>query len=229
MNGHPFVIDIKLDGERMCCHIDKRNPDPEKQVRWFTRRSNEYTANYGPVMNKFILQAVGVEECVLDGEMCSYDNTYSRLVPFGHNRTIAQEEKEGKTEHNLFYIVFDTLLVRGKGADMVFKECSVRPGEAKSGLVGHLPLEKRRQLMHSIVTPLTRRVEFVKSRVVPEGRKKERSDALFTEFEKAIERGEEGLVVKDLTTPYVVGEKSRSKGAYYCTKNKKKKIDSKGI
>jgi ATP-dependent DNA ligase len=42
--GKPFVMDIKLDGERMVVHKDGDD------VRFFTRKANEYTKGYGPIL-----------------------------------------------------------------------------------------------------------------------------------------------------------------------------------
>jgi len=38
-------------------------------VKWFTRRANEYSHLYGPVMNDLVKSHVNVESCILDGEM----------------------------------------------------------------------------------------------------------------------------------------------------------------
>ena len=74
----------------MLCHIDKGHPDPDKRVRWYSRRSNEFSMIYGPVMNKFMLDSelaeeekgvvitpdpcpppteVSVDRCIIDGEV----------------------------------------------------------------------------------------------------------------------------------------------------------------
>jgi ATP-dependent DNA ligase len=57
-------MDIKLDGERMLCHKLANG-----EVKWFTRRANEYSHLYGPVLNDLIRANVTVEACILDGEM----------------------------------------------------------------------------------------------------------------------------------------------------------------
>ena len=62
-------MDIKLDGERMLCHKLANG-----SVKWFTRRANEYSHLYGPVMNDVIQSHVHVESCVLDGEMVRFEH-----------------------------------------------------------------------------------------------------------------------------------------------------------
>lgn len=51
MKADPFVMDIKLDGERMQCHIDSSDNSGggPQSVTLFTRRGNDYTENYLPV------------------------------------------------------------------------------------------------------------------------------------------------------------------------------------
>jgi ATP-dependent DNA ligase len=59
----------------------------------------------------------------------------------------------------------------------------------------------------NIITPVPRRFEMVKHREVKEGTKEARATAISEYFNAAAEKGEEGLVVKDLSSPYILGEK----------------------
>jgi ATP-dependent DNA ligase len=45
MDGQPFLMDIKLDGERLAVHIG----DNDTGAMMFTRRRNDYSENYAPL------------------------------------------------------------------------------------------------------------------------------------------------------------------------------------
>jgi ATP-dependent DNA ligase len=77
--------------------------------------------------------------------------------------------------------------------------------------VSSWPLASRRRLLKEIVSEVPRRLEFVKCEEVGEGTKEMRCAALAAFFNRAVETGQEGLVVKDLSSPYLIGEKSRAR------------------
>jgi hypothetical protein len=61
----------------------------------------------------------------------------------------------------------------------------------------------------AIVTEEEHRLELIKCREVWDREEETRTSELYTYFEqRVIDRREEGLVVKDLTTPYTVGDNS---------------------
>ena len=79
-------------------------------------------------------------------------------------------------------------------------------------------------LLKAMINEKDRRLELVKSHVVPaeaagtgsKSNKAKRKAQLHEHFNRAIERGEEGLVVKDMTSPYLLGETGRRKGVHKC-------------
>lgn len=116
---------------------------------------------------------------------------------------------------HLFYIVFDVLNVSGAGATEALQrvaQSSPTP-PVVNGDVTKWPLLHRRVLLQAILDPVPKRLEFVKHKVVEEvtltreERQKRIQDFFFTAFNE----GEEGLVVKDLSSEYCIGEKSRQK------------------
>eukprot|EP00904_Undaria_pinnatifida_P001070 jgi/Undpi1/10964/HiC_scaffold_30.g13265.m1 len=219
MRGRPFCMDIKIDGERMLCH---REGD---KVMWFTRNAKDYTDKYGPVLTPLILAGVSAHKCILDGEVVTWDDATGSMVPFGSNRTYAREETEGGGTGTrwLFYVVFDILYAGGKGAEdegafdeivrnaMRDTQASHAAGtELKAGNVTALPLGARLKVLQAVVTEKKHRLEIVQRKYVDSGNDAERKKQLLEFFEeRAIHRNEEGLVVKDLTSHYMIGVGSR--------------------
>lgn len=170
-------------------------------------------------MNQFILENVSVERCIIDGEMVSYDSSQGvgagGLIPFGSNRTVAADEmttrERGDTpSKNLFFIVFDVIHTSGSGASRALRNAAPKLS-AMDGDITAWPLASRRRLLYGIVQEIPHRLEFVKCEEVNEGSKELRCATLGAFFNRAVETGQEGLVVKDLSSPYLIGEKSRTK------------------
>lgn len=74
MHNTDFIIETKIDGERMQMH--KRG----EEFRFFSRNSNDYSENFGVskyrgTFTPFIchLFKENVDTCILDGEMVGYD------------------------------------------------------------------------------------------------------------------------------------------------------------
>ncbi|CAM9320873.1 unnamed protein product [Ectocarpus sp. 12 AP-2014] len=221
LQGRPFCMDVKLDGERMLCHREGN------KVKWFTRNAKDYTDKYGAALTPHIVGGVSAHKCVLDGEVVTWDDNTGSMVPFGSNRTYAKEELEGRGGGTrwLFYVVFDVLYAEGSSGgledggmmDEVVRD-AVRnsiapcppPTEVQAGNLTALPLDVRRKVLRSIVTENEHRLEFVKSWEVPAGDEVERKKQLDECFEqRAIHLNEEGLVVKDLHGHYMIGDKSK--------------------
>lgn len=176
----------------------------------------------GPVMNQFIVDNVSLEHCIIDGEMVSYDSAKDiggggggGLIAFGSNRTVAADEistrERGDTpSRNLFFIVFDVLHASGQGASRALRTAAPKL-TAPEGDITAWPLASRRRLLNAIVTEIPHRIEFVKCEEVGEGTKEVRCQQLGAFFNRAVETGQEGLVVKDMSSPYLIGEMSRTK------------------
>ncbi|CAM9127479.1 unnamed protein product [Scytosiphon promiscuus] len=222
LQGHPFCMDVKLDGERMLCHRDG------DKVKWFTRNAKDYTDKYGSSLTPHILAGVSAQKCIIDGEVVTWNDELGNMVPFGSNRTYAKEELEGRGSGTrwLFFVVFDILYVEGPGEgghgggsamnevvrDAVRNSIAPCPpaSEVHAGNLTALPLDVRRRILRSVVTEKKHRLELVKSWEVAagdEGERKKQLDACFEE--RVIHLNEEGLVVKDLEGHYVLGDKSR--------------------
>lgn len=52
---------------------------------------------------------VGVEACILDGELFAVDNETNTPLKFGKNKTVALEGETGG--NHLMYVVFDILYI----------------------------------------------------------------------------------------------------------------------
>lgn len=51
-----YLLEPKFDGERLLCHVDKRSG--KRLIKLFTRRSTDYTNNYGIDLSSTILDGL---------------------------------------------------------------------------------------------------------------------------------------------------------------------------
>ncbi len=216
----PFVMEIKIDGERMLCH------KMGDRVMWFTRRGNCYNKHYGDALSPFILSCIDAHTVILDGEIVSWDEDGRCMVPFGMNKRTAMKEglyndggpifgskPQGGTF--LFYIVFDVVYLSGERSEKMLGD-SVREspigyeGKVKPGSLMGFPLDIRRRVLRKVMTEERHRLEFAKDLELWDGDTAERNmklEEFFTEM--AIVQHEEGIIVKSLKSTYGLGEMGR--------------------
>jgi DNA ligase-4 len=182
LGSRPVYVETKFDGERIQCHFERFG-----DIRFFTRNANDYTQLYGAKMRDLLLDAVvGVDACILDGEMIVWDALAQTPLAFGHNKTVANAE-ESSTQH-LCYMVFDLLYMRTSDGQ-------------EHDLMGR-PLSDRKELLKSLLREVPNRLQPTAYAEV-QGAK-----AVFDAFNLAVERNEEGLIVKAKDSPYVPDDRS---------------------
>lgn len=136
MQHKEFIIETKIDGERMQLH---KNGD---EYRYFSRGSIEYTQSFGATkyrgtLTPFIANCfkTDIKSCVLDGEMVGFDPRSNDYVLKGSNIDI---KAENFGPFQPCFVVFDILMVnderlanvplkeRIERAEHVFDVCSGR-------------------------------------------------------------------------------------------------------
>jgi DNA ligase-4 len=232
MNGQPFVMDLKLDGERILCHIGEDN-----SYIFYTRKGNDYTELYWPVAHDLISclrKKGGKFSCILDGEILAINGTTKAHIPFGSNQTVARNEREygvdkenisgwfSKLNEWMIFYVFDIVYLNGEDSQWIIQQavqdCGLKDQVIPSGEITQLPLILRRKILERSFQPVKDRVEMIECEYVVSTDVTERKQRLENYFNKITRDGKEGLVVKNLNSSYELGEKSR--GMAYWVKMK---------
>jgi ATP-dependent DNA ligase len=94
-----FVIEQKLDGERLLLHFRRRNVGEELGVELTAWSRNKLRKiRYADVLREHFLRAVApdVSELILDGELVPWDKESGTALPLHNNRRFAKGEREGK-------------------------------------------------------------------------------------------------------------------------------------
>merc|ERR1719383_66370 len=182
MTDKPYCVETKYDGERIIAHVDR----DAKRVELYTRNAVDYTSQYAPTMRGIFLHGVLGRQAVLDGEMLAWDELEEVFMPFGHNRTVAQNTDQHR---HLCYVVFDMLFYMDND------------GETYD--LRRTKLQARRELLTQVVEPLPHRLEvgamFVTSSAAE----------VQNRLEGACEAREEGLVLKDPNSKYYFNARKR--------------------
>jgi DNA ligase-1 len=150
-----------------------------KTVQLFSRKQENTTHMFPEIVAA--IKALSNKELIIEGEALSYNEETAEYYPF--QTTIQRKRKHGigqmAKEFPLTLFVFDVLDVDGK--DLTQE-----------------PFEKRRKVLE---------------RIIKKGRSLRPSELMITDdaeemekyFQDAISRGLEGIIVKDLASPYVAG------------------------
>ncbi len=174
--GSRFLAEMKYDGERMQVHVW-----PDGRVEIFSRRLENITHPY-PDVREGIREAFKGESTILDGEGVAFNPDTGELYPFQElmhrRRKYGVEEMMEKYPVVLF--LFDLLYLNGE--ELI-----------------DMPLEERRRLLEHVIEE-SERVKLA------EGWLQEwTAEELEKRLELAVERGTEGLMIKDPSSRYQAG------------------------
>ncbi|KAI3619578.1 dna ligase iv [Moniliophthora roreri] len=180
MGGSEFIIEEKLDGERMQLH--KRG----NEYFYCSRKGKDYTYLYGKhvgvgSLTPYIHKAFhpGVENIILDGEMLVWDPVSERNLPFGTLKTAALDKSKKELNPRPCFKIFDLLYLNNKS--LLDRTTS-----------------SRKKNLRNCLTEVKGRVEFVedfKGKTAKDVREK---------MEEIMNNRGEGLVVKHPRSKYVL-------------------------
>ena len=183
-----FFIEEKMDGERIELHY----MDYGQKLRFFSRRGTDYTYLYGESVNSgtigpYLHLNADVRECILDGEMITYDAERGIVLPFGIVKTSAsnaiKQEDISNASYHPFYVVFDIVYLNGVS-------------------LADVPLYQRKVYLSKILKSHEHLVELIQST------RCSGVEPIKKAMEKAILQGSEGIVLKNAASKYVVSSRN---------------------
>ncbi|KAI0793877.1 DNA ligase 4 [Fomes fomentarius] len=185
MQGRTFIIEEKLDGERMQLH--KRG----NEYFYCSRKGKDYTYLYGShvgtgSLTPYIDGAFDprVDEIILDGEMLVWDPVAERNLPFGTLKTAALDKSKKELNPRPCFKIFDLLYLNGMP-------------------LLHRSTKFRKRNLRSCIKEISGRIEFVSEQ---EG--KTAKDIRKRMEEIMADRGE-GLVLKHPDAEYVLNGRNK--------------------
>lgn len=183
-----YLIEDKFDGIRVQAHCH------DGYVRMFSRRLNEVSQSYPEVAD--VLRAPGVPRAIVDGELLAFRD--GRAMPFSRLQGRLRRKDVDQSMLDDVPIAFAVFDLLAQGEDLLFE----RPlGERRSRLeqwVAALPLVTREKVLLAVAF-------FAAMGGGPEGRR----GLLEPAFESARARGNEGLMIKAVASPYTPGRRGR--------------------
>jgi len=181
-----YYVETKYDGERMQAHMTGN------RFKFFSRNGSDFTELYGETgsqKNKFAYHLASslsaeVKSVILDGEICAWNH---------QTKTLSQKSRKN-----------DIRTI--KDDDPIFQQCLVVYDICyyNGKILTNLPLKERIKIYEKIITPKPGRIQFSQRSVV-----KSKSEILDA-FNTAIDRQEEGLVLKGPDGVYKLNTKSGS-------------------
>ncbi|KAG8950113.1 DNA ligase (ATP) [Tulasnella sp. 424] len=188
MGRQEFIMEEKLDGERMQLH--KRG----NQFFYCSRKGKDYTYLYGAnigegALTPYIQEAFDqrVADVILDGEMVVWDPNLEKYCNFGYLKTAALDtiRTGGEDAPRPCYKIFDILYMKSSSG--------------KETLMTEMPLKNRQKTIKSLFYEIPGRFEFAISRP---GKTVQDVEKLLNEV---VESRGEGLVIKTPNSKYILG------------------------
>jgi len=171
------AFEFKYDGLRIQAHIKNGS------IRLFSRNLEEITEQF-PEVKEALSETFSGNEGILEGECVPIDPNTSEFLPFqivSHRRGRKYEVREATRDYPVNLILFDCIYLEGE--DLTRKDL----------------LTRREKLESAVKT--SELVKFSEVKITDDQKEAEEF------FEKAIERGCEGLIAKSLTSTYNAGSR----------------------
>ncbi|VDB87968.1 unnamed protein product [Peniophora sp. CBMAI 1063] len=185
MGGRTFIIEEKLDGERIQLH--KRG----NEFFYCSRKAKDYTYLYGKhigegSMTPHIAECFDprVEDIVLDGELLVWDPVSERHLPFGTLKTAATNKSPTLKDPRPCFRIFDMLYLNGQS-------------------LIHKSLKFRKRNMKACVKEKAGYLEYI---LESEGKT---AKDIRTKMEEVLESRGEGLVIKHPDSEYVLNGRNK--------------------
>lgn len=185
-----FLIEEKMDGERIQVHYMEYGA----KIRFLSRRGVDYSHLYGEstqngTVSKYLNFQSNVRDCVLDGEMVTFDTERRVVLPFGMVKSSARQalSTEGicSQGHRPMLMVID--LVYLNGISLI-----------------KLPLYQRKDYLSKVLIPSLHAVE-----ILPYVRCSDQN-AIKRSVERSISMGSEGVVLKNYDSRYEIGARNNN-------------------
>ncbi|KZV67055.1 DNA ligase 4 [Peniophora sp. CONT] len=185
MGGRTFIIEEKLDGERIQLH--KRG----NEFFYSSRKAKDYTYLYGKHVGEGSLTPQiaecfdpRVEDIVLDGELLVWDPVSERHLPFGTLKTAAINKSATLKDPRPCFRIFDMLYLNGQS-------------------LIHKSLKFRKRNMKACVREKPGYLEYIR-----ESEGKDIKDVK-AKMEEILESRGEGLVLKHPDSEYVLNGRNK--------------------
>jgi DNA ligase-1 len=201
-------VEDKYDGIRAQAHCGKNPP----YVRLFSRTLDDVSESFPELMSP--LRSF-TDEVILDGEILAWNATDARALPFAELQKRLGRKKVTRTmmeQVPVAYVVFDVLYA---GGDLVLDQPLDRRNEilnrvfaAAQNAVAVEATDVQGQLAFepAVETPAQPTTPVLRAPVL----RADSAPHLDELFEAARTRGNEGLMVKDIQSPYTPGRRGKS-------------------
>lgn len=175
-----IVVEEKFDGIRGQAHVASASSGSPARARLFSRSLDDVTAAFPEIVDRLAQLPVSL---VADGEILAFSN--GRALPFARlQRRLGRKQVDAAliAEVPLTFVLYDVLAWNGE-------------------LVIDRPLYERRALLESLVLP--------DGILLSASDRAADADALERLFDRALANGNEGLMLKDASAPYLPGKRGR--------------------
>lgn len=202
LQNKKFVIEQKYDGERVQVHLCKNGKSSGSTIstKLYSRNSNDVTRLYKKYIEKYLINNLNIDNCILDGEIIVWDSKLGKFEEFGNIKSFINDKDEDNDEFgshlhssspssmysrdgkNLCYVVFDILMVNGES-------------------ILHIPYQDRFKFLEKNMKEVPHVFQL------PRRKTNCTIDDIENELEYAIKNKEEGIILKMSNSDYVPNDR----------------------
>ncbi len=174
--GKPAAFEYKFDGFRAQIHKSK------DKIAIFTRRLENVTKQFPDIVS-YIKEHINAENCIIEGEVIGYDKHTKEWLPFQKlSQRIKRKYEIEKIKEEIPAMIhlFDVVYVNN---ELVIKK----------------PFKERRKILENIVKEEDFKVMLAKQIITEDAKEAEKF------YQEALNKGNEGIMAKNLNAPYKPG------------------------
>eukprot|EP00762_Andalucia_godoyi_P004210 ANDGO_05462.mRNA.1 DNA ligase 3 len=179
--GRRVVVEEKMDGERLQAHVCGND------VSIFSRSSRNSTESRASLVPFLRLAATKCSTCIVDGELLVVDEQSGKIETFGTVQSFAGRQYDPR--RHLCVVLFDILYLNGQS-------------------LVDLPLVRRREIIREWLVEVPRHVMLSQGFELDFANTEHATQELQRTFDACNSAGTEGLVIKDLGSRYIPGDRS---------------------
>ncbi len=175
--GKPAELEYKYDGFRLQIHKNK-------EIKLFTRRLEDVTKQFPDIVD-IVKKNIKANNYIIEGEVIGIDPKTKKWLPFQNiSQRIKRKYgiKEMTKEIPVMLNLFDVIMINNKN---IIKE----------------PFKKRRAWLDKIVKPVPNKLAVAKALITSSEKEAEAF------YKEALEKGNEGVMVKNLDAVYEPGSR----------------------
>lgn len=194
-----FVLEEKKNGYKVLLHFDKFGEKGNPRIELYSDSLNDVSLQYLPPFEDVVVNAIKATRCIIEGEILAWDGDQECFIhPSKMKCTVKASSGKERKEHYKKFCFF--------ASDILYLE---QKNKKTTGSILGYSLRKRRTILEKAVKQIPKRFQVLQqTRIKHIDDEGHQHAAINAAFESMIDNHLDELVIKDLDSPYLPGQRS---------------------